>query len=166
MYNLNIFDVCHIQPTWNDIYFGVRNKFLDLESVREYAIRCLESNNDYSEEITELAWPNDDILNVIEIIEKILDKEHDKQSKVTSIKWQYCIIKSLLNERLSFEELSSKLDVIYADFNYPEDMEEFISYMPIKDDYNPTEHTKEENEKRILKKVYIFLDRKKDELNG
>ena len=112
----------------------------------------------------ELAWINDDILSAIEIIEKILDREHNTQSKATSIKWQYCIIKSLLNEKLSFEELSSKLDVIYADFDYPEDMEKFISYMPIKDDYNPTEHTREENEKRILKKVYDFLVRKKNEL--
>ena len=56
------------------------------------------------------------------------------------------------------------MDVIYADFDYPEDMEKFISYMPIKDDYNPTEHTREENEKRILKKVYDFLVRKKNEL--
>lgn len=56
--------------------------------------------------------------------------------------------------------------MIYADFDYPEDMEEFISYMPIKDDYNPTEHTKEENEKRILKKVYDFLERKNNELNS
>lgn len=165
MYNLDIFDVCQIQPTWNDIYFGLKNKFLELESVREYAVRCLESSNEYSEEITELALINDDILNVMEIIEKIIGKEHNTQNELTSIKWQYCIIKSLLNERLDFEELSSKLDVIYADFHYPEDMEEFISYMPIKDNYNPTEHTKEENEKRILRKVYDFLEKKMNELN-
>lgn len=45
-------------------------------------------------------------------------------------------------------------------------MEEFISYMPIKDDYNPSEHTKEENENRILKKVYDYLERKNNELNS
>ena len=37
----------------------------------------------------ELAWINDDILSAIEIIEKILDREHNTQSKATSIKWQY-----------------------------------------------------------------------------
>ncbi len=164
MYDLNIFDICCIQPTWYDIYFGIVNDFLELESVREYAIRYLEANADYTEEMMELLWSNDDRSSTIQIMKQIIDKEDDIQSSVASVKWQYSIIKSLLYQRLSFEELSSKLDGIYADFNYPQDMEEFVSYMPTKDDYNPTEHTKGENEKRILKKVDSFLQRKKKEL--
>lgn len=39
-------------------------------------------------------------------------------------------------------------------------MEEFISYMPVKDDYKPIEHSREENKKRILDKIEIFLAKK------
>lgn len=164
MYNLNIFDICHIQPTWNDIYFGIKNKLLGVESVREYAIKCLEVNDEYSQEITDLAWPNDDVLDVIKMIEKILEKEKHTQICECSIKWQYCIIKNLLNDKLSFEGLTSKLDEIYADFDYPEDMEEFISYMPVKDEYKPIEHSREENKKRILDKIDIFLAKKEQQI--
>lgn len=164
MYNLDIFDTYHMQITWYDIYFGVKNKLLDLKSVRDYAIRCLEVDDNYCQEVVELAWPNNDILSVIENIKKILDEEHNFNEALSSMKWQYCIIKYLVNKNMDFEELSDALDEIYADFNYPVDMEEFISYMPIKDDYNPTEHTKEENIERIRKKIDIFLEHKKKEI--
>lgn len=164
MYSLNVFDTCHVQPTWNDIYFGIKNKFLDLESVREYAMRCLELNDVYCQAVAELAWPNNDILSVTESIEKILDENHDLNGDVASIKWQYCIVKTLVKETMNFEDLSSRLDEVYADFDYPEDMEEFISYMPIKDGYNPMAHAKEENIKRILKKIDVFLEKKKWEI--
>lgn len=160
MYDLNIFDICHVRITWNDVYFGIKNGFLNLDCVRDYALRCIELNEDVFQEVIDLAWPNKDELSVIEIIKKILDKEQNFNVEKASMKWQYCIIKHLESKNLKPEELHSKLNELYADFNYPEDMEEFISYMPTKDGYNPTEHSKDENNKRILQKVADFLEKK------
>lgn len=164
VYNLDVFDAYHIQLTWDDVYYGVKNKLLNLEAVRDYAIRCLEMDDDYCQEVAELAWPNNDMLSVLESIEKILGEKHNLNETLSSMKWQYSIIKYLVNKNIDFEELSNALDEVYADFNYPEDMEEFISYMPIKDDYNPTGHTNEENTERIRKKIDMFLANKYEKL--
>lgn len=54
-----------------------------------------------------------------------------------------------------------RLSELYANLNYPEDMEEFIFYMPIKDNYDPSQHTKDENMTRLLEKLQIFLEEKR-----
>lgn len=164
MYHLNIFDKYCVHIDWHDVYWGLKKDFLDLEDVRDYALKCLEFDDFSCEEINDLAWKKDDKLLVFDYIEKIMKKKDkannediDEKSK---IKWQYCIIKSLRGSVLEYDVLSSKLDELYADFDYPEDMEGFISYMPINDGYNPIEHSKEDNVKRIMNKIDLFLDKK------
>ncbi len=44
------------------------------------------------------------------------------------------------------------------------DMEKFISYMPITDNYIPIEHTKEENENRLLANLDSFINGKLKEI--
>lgn len=127
-----------------------------------YAMRRLENDDKFCQVEAELAWPNDDILNVMENIEKILEHEQEISEDKISAKWQYCIIKYLRNQNMNFQDFSNKLDELYAEFNYPEEMDEFVSYMPVKDNYDSTEHTKEENRERILQKVDAFLDKKKN----
>ncbi|MFR1807541.1 MAG: DUF2247 family protein [Pygmaiobacter massiliensis] len=160
MYHLDVFDKYHVNITWHDIYLGLKKDFLNLEDVRDYALRCLESEANSCEEINDLAWKNDDKTFVFSCIEKIIKNKGIVNDEESKSKWQYCIIKSLRDSILNYQELSSKLDELYADFDYPEDMEEFISYMPIKDGYNPAKHSKEDNIQRIMNKIDLFLDKK------
>ena len=83
---------------------------------------------------------------------------------------EYVFKKLKENETLSEEEFANlreseknisklfeKINLIYEVFDYPFDMESFISYMPTDDDYIPKEHTQEENEKRLLSRLDSFI---------
>jgi len=164
MYDLSVFDENNVNITWSDVYYGVENNLLELVCVSEYAIRCIEKADDDCQEIMDLAWQNENKLDLLENMAKIIKKENKPDDYQSIIKWQYCIVKKLRNSQLEFEDLSDCLDEVYADFDYPEDMEEFVSYMPIKDDYNPSTHTREENIERRLRKVDEFLEREVNEM--
>jgi len=164
MYNLNIFDKNNMQITWCDIYYGIKNNLLDLKCVSDFAVRCLERNETNNQEIVELAWQSEDKDYLLKKISNIIKQSDEFSINQSELKWQYCIVKNLKIKQMEFDDLSNKLDELYASFNYPEDMEEFISYMPIKDNYDPTIHTREENMERIFKKIDEFLNKKLREI--
>jgi len=166
MYDLSIFDKNNVHITWSDVYYGIKKNLLELACVSEYAIRCIGKADDDCQEIMDLAWKNEDKLDLLENMAKIIKKENKSDDYQSKIKWQYCIVKKLRDSQMKFEDLSDYLDEVYADFDYPEEMEEFVSYMPIKDGYNPSTHTKEENIERRLRRVDEFLDSKENEIVG
>lgn len=49
------------------------------------------------------------------------------------------------------------IDMVYADFDYPEEVESLVSYMPSTDGYNPLAHTEEENKNNLHAKLVKFL---------
>ncbi|HLC07318.1 MAG TPA: DUF2247 family protein [Candidatus Babeliales bacterium] len=60
-------------------------------------------------------------------------------------------------------ELLEKIAEVYADFNYPPDMEELIYYMPAKN-YDPSQYSQHENEQRLLTLFDKFLEKEKNDL--
>lgn len=72
-------------------------------------------------------------------------------------KIRIAIIANLRESEKNISKLFEKINLIYEVFDYPFDMESFISYMPTDDDYIPKEHTQEENEKRLLSRLDSFI---------
>lgn len=58
------------------------------------------------------------------------------------------------------EEYLEEIENIYADFEYPEEMESFVRYMPSTDGYNPSLHSLAENESRLINNWKSYIDRK------
>lgn len=57
-----------------------------------------------------------------------------------------------------FEELLNQIAEVYADFNYPEDMDSFINYLPSKDNLQ-SKYSKEENITRLINLFNEFLNK-------
>lgn len=161
MFDLNLFVKHKIIPDWNDIYYGIANNYLSLKCVSEYATMCLKSSPQDETKLLELAWKSDDKEYLLETIKSISCIDN----KMSEDKWKYCIVKDLVENCCDKDKLFFQLDELYASFNYPVDMEEFVSYMPVKDNYDPSQHTQDENMNRLLEKVQIFLEKKKNILN-
>lgn len=158
MYNLDTFRKCNINPTWQDIYYGVKYNYLDKNSVSEFALSYIEQNVEL-EEVWELAWKNNEKDYILNKIENIIGTNFNEQASET--RWKYCIVKDIIEKYKDFDILAEKLDEVYADFNYPEDMEDFVSYMPVKDMYDVDKHTIRDNQERIIKKAKEFLEDKR-----
>jgi len=78
-------------------------------------------------------------------------------------KLRFCLLFDLRKQITQPELLLEKIAEVYADFNYPSDMEEFINYMPAKN-YDPSKYSITENRQRLLKKFDDFLNKEKSDL--
>lgn len=97
---------------------------------------------------------------------KLRTLEYDSAAWTTEErKLRLCLLLELTQQIPNKRELLEKIAEIYADFNYPEDMEEFIYYMPAKN-YDPSEYSLQENENRLINLFYNFLEEEKIKLQN
>lgn len=162
MYTIEIFKKYDVEVKWSTIYWGIKNNLLNIKSISDYTIDFIENHPNINiPELMELIWNNNEKVKVIELLETMERKEPDifKLSDTLDInKWRYCIVKSIRKSELSNSEILDKIEIIYADFDYPVELSEAVRYMPPQDGYNPLKHSKEENEQRMIKKIDEFLE--------
>lgn len=161
MYGINIFDKIKMPLDWALIYYGIKNEILSIDIAQEFACRKLEHDEQMSEEELVLSWNSNNRLDVLELIEKILEIQGnvDESIEKAKDKFRIAIIIHLRNTEKDVTKLLEQLNITYADFGYPVDMEKFISYMPNNDEYIPANHTFEDNRSCLLSKVDDFIDR-------
>lgn len=86
------------------------------------------------------------------------DINEDKKSKIRE-KWLYVILSWLWNNRINFEDPLSEVENIYADFDYPVQIESFIKYIPPTDGYDPSLYSYMKNIDRLMKSWESYLQK-------
>lgn len=159
MYGINIFDKIKMPLDWAMVYHGIKKNILDTDIAQELACRKLEHNEQLSEEELELSWNSNNRLDVLELIEKILDSQGNVEESIERAKdkIRIAIIIYLRETEKDKARLLERIDMIYADFDYPEDMDKLISYMPICDGSVPASRTIEDNRNYLLSKLDNFI---------
>lgn len=169
MYNIN-FDNHLNLINWSCIYWGIKEQLIEPENAVIYANKVIEKNPDIdSPEIIELLIideANND--NVLPLIERIFsEKKELDNKKASSIRiLRFILLYEIQRSITDNQELLEEIETIYADFNYPSDMEGFISYMPIQEaEYDVSMHSTQENEQRLINKFNIFMSEEFNILN-
>ncbi|MBP3041819.1 DUF2247 family protein [Bacillaceae bacterium Marseille-Q3522] len=170
-------DICRhskINFDWKTLYVGLKLGLISYSDISKFAIEYLESHTDSNNQyIIHLAWDNNDS-DCDEILMNVL-----KESKVNHLfpdsdvwqlekrKWRFYILSYLKNMYQSdFDELLNKIAEVYADMDYPEDMDNFINYLTPKDGYNPSQYSHEENVARLIKFFNNFLNKEQSYLEN
>ena len=78
---------------------------------------------------------------------------------------EICTIKKTFIKKYKNNELLYKIEEIYADFSYPEDMRHLIYYIP-SGNFDTSKHTKEECQQRLINLFYAFLQKEQSELSN
>lgn len=166
MYKINIFDNINMKIDWYMVYWGIKHKILSLDVAQDYACKRVEIENGISEEELELSWKSEDFLEVLDTIEKIPDFRCCNEEKLNRAKYmvRIAIIIYLRKTELDIVTLVEKIDMAYADFDYPTDMEKFISYMPIDDKDIQAKHTIDESRSYLLEKLDLFINEQMQKL--
>ncbi len=164
MYGINIFDKIKMPLDWAMLYYGINHEILSVDIAQKFACRKLEHDEQISEEELELSWNSNNRLDVLELIEKILDIQGnvDESIEKAKDKIRIAIIIYLRETEKDKERLLEQMDRIYADFDYPEDMEKFISYMPISDESISASHTVDENRNYLLSRIDNFIEEQQE----
>ena len=119
-----------------EISFGINKRLIQLVDLNQLVNSSLFKYPD-NEELLDLA------LNIL-LNESRVNIENSnlnlnisiKQENLIKNKWRYIILLWLFEDRDENSLDYDKINTIYADFNYPQDMEKFINYMPAQEKNN------------------------------
>ena len=163
MYSIN-FDKYFNLINWSCIYWGIREQLIGPKNAVIYAHKVIENNpNNDTPEIIELliidkANKND----VLTLIEKMFSAKKDLNTKKASAlrTLRLILLLEIKNSITDNQDLLNEIENIYADFDYPTDMEGFISYMPNQDnEYDVSKHSPQENIQHLVDKFNMFIDK-------
>ncbi|MGN0463441.1 MAG: DUF2247 family protein [Acutalibacteraceae bacterium] len=145
----------HAKLNWNDIFFAFCNWYINNESVIEFAkyvvddyindeivldLVCLSPN-----EVNRESLLNDFLLHLI-------DKNKMNEAKS---KFLYIVLSFIFDRKVFFEDPARAVEVVYADFNYPEEIKDFVRFMPVSKDVMGLEFDETE---RIFNNWKKYLD--------
>lgn len=159
-----IFKQFGVSYDWSTIYIGVKMNLIEISEISNFACEILQNETMSTGILIDLAWgineqERNQVLNKI-VIEFGLDnlKENSPKWREEVRKWRCCILRYIRQNIMNEEELFEKVIELYSILKYPEDMKEFIPYMPIEGDYNPLVHTKKENVNRLIGLLDNFIE--------
>jgi hypothetical protein len=173
-FSTNIFKKSKLNYDWKTLYVGLKLGLIEYSDITNFAVEFLASHPDSNNQnIIQLAWGGNDI-DYERLLENIL-----KESNVDDLfpdsdvwqfekrKWRFGILIYLKRiHQDDFEELLNKVAEVYADMDYPEDMDSFINYLTPKDGYNPSLHSPEENVARLINLFNNFLNQEQQFLQN
>jgi hypothetical protein len=168
-YPIKIFQNNDLDCSWVTIQVGWDLKRLDLHEVSKFAIYFLEMHpNIINEWISEFIFEVKDY-EVEELLRNIFKSlKLDFPIKQSSLwnqewrKWRYCIMSEMVKQILDIQELLVRVEGVYADFGYPQDMEHLIYYMPSNEANN---QGLEEACINLVKKINVFLQEERERID-
>ncbi|MBP2153427.1 MULTISPECIES: DUF2247 family protein [Erwinia] len=146
-----------IELNWDDISWGYKKHLIGWKDLVNYANKeiLLGNTNEFVNEISLI--DKNSTYRLDELLEKIVTSPDDYNNE----KWLYISLLQLFSLKESIEDPLGEVEKIYEDFDYPEDIESFVRYMPVNENYDPSKHTPEENTQRLYEKWALYLDSKK-----
>lgn len=100
-----------------------------------------------------------------ELLRKLVSGSPEKDGVFAQRKWLYLLLAWLFENKESVPDPLGDVETIYADFDYPPEIEGFVRYMPVTDAYDPSAHAKDENENRLFGKWREYLVTAESEFN-
>ncbi|MGX7420345.1 DUF2247 family protein [Carnobacterium gallinarum] len=136
------FSQAKIKWDWRELLFGVENNIIGRNDVINYATHILDEGILGFDLVLKVAIATEyeDILPYIHELSKL---ENFEDNQAIEDKWRYVILKELHDKKSDYDNFNEKVEEIYADFDYPEDMAGFIGYMPSIDGRNMEESWQE-----------------------
>lgn len=153
--------------TWDVICWGIEKDFIGSHTAIDYANEVIENMEakDASVIVELLILETINKNEVLPLVYRLITEE--EKQEIDAMKRLRYIVLDEIRKNEQGRELLSKAEEVFADFGYPSDMNSFIGYMPIENsDYNPDEHTQEENECRLIEELDSFLEREKRQWVG
>lgn len=145
--------------SWDVVYWGIKNDIISAESAVEYANKLIATYLDKDDPLLIELFILENVCKdeVLSLINKRVSPSASKECESLRT-LRYIILDGIKHSTKNDKDVIIELENIYADFDYPQDMNPFIGYMPVENDnYNPSVHTQQENEQRLIEKFDLFL---------
>lgn len=143
--------------TWSELLYGFLQGYIGWKTVVDYASKKTDEG-DLEADVIELAFVGkEDAWKVGDLLARLAVQKAESSHRNSAI-WLFIFLQWLFDNKDEFQDPLMEIEEVYADFNYPEEMREFVRYMPPNDGYRPDLHTAEENKQRLYAKWKQYLD--------
>ena len=123
-----------VKLNWYDILFATDNNYLSQKSVVEHAVVEMDENPNYQKTVLDLAILSpDEVALAYEIHKPLIElakQVSDEEKCGSKSKILYVLLKWIFENRECYLDPLTVVEIIYADFNYPESIISFVRYMP------------------------------------
>jgi len=154
----------HLVITWREALWGYDHQIFGWIDILDLAIERVRSDSNNQLEIELASLTKTDTQRIGELLRELALFSPDENNILIVKKWLYLTLAWLFENKESFDDPLSEVEIIYSNFDYPREIESFIRYMPVTDDYDPSLHTKNENENRLFENWKRYLDIAQNEL--
>lgn len=140
--------------TWQEIKFGIDHGIVTPYVAVENAVKTLvRETGEPDGDLCELASMKKgeyvhDCLEALVSMGSCMDTNYMKK------RWLVISLLWILANQDKFKDATVKIDQVYADFDYPECMKNFVSYMPSEE---PSLNSVEANVERMFSSLELFL---------
>lgn len=140
--------------SWREMRFGLVNELLDPEAPVELAV----------DQVAEIAEPPGALLELagtgrgeptMTLIEQLADGEPQRPENEIRDKWLYLVLAWIYEHRDEFPDPLQRVEEVYADFGYPDQIAKFVRYMPMD---APDLGSQEANERRLFERWKQYVE--------
>lgn len=156
---LSWFSELNSTPSWADLLEGLKRGIIDASDAINFAAKYWSNHpGSNAAALYDLvsAGPAD-----TEEVRQALEGLSGNALTETALavrRWRYLVLRHAIDATHDRLQIMQEIERVYADFGYPPEMEGLIYYMHPTDGYDPSVHTLEENQERILRLAMEFLD--------
>lgn len=149
--------------SWEVIFWGIKNEIIGADSAIAYANTLIKNNVNENEALIVNVLILEDVCkdNVLRLISKAAPGDNFGEYNSLRI-LRYIILNDIKDSAEENDTVLDAVENVYADFDYPSDMNPLIRYIPVENDkYDAFKHTQEENKQRLIEKFELFLKTEK-----
>jgi hypothetical protein len=137
--------------SWRDVRFGLVNQLLDARAPVELAVAQVGERAEPSVALLELAGAVKGEA-AFELVDHLANEEPPHSEDEIRDKWLYLVLAWLYEHRAEVPDPLQRVEEVYADFGYPEQLANFVRYLPME---GPGLGSREANERRLFERWYI-----------
>lgn len=145
--------------SWGDVAFGAAQGLLSVEEVARCALSCIDesTSDDVLPALLDLAYGGLPISDAVRVCESLASPE---ELSVAKNRWEYAAVRDVLARDTPIEQKLTDLADVYALFGYPKEMEDFVYYMPLREDHANPEASSMPSKVRLLANAEKYLQDK------
>jgi len=141
---------------WSDLAWACERSIIPWNFAVDFARENVTSDSPEIEKMICIA-PRHLEFDLIKMIMTLTDKNQGDELSVRR-KWLFIILKWVYINRDDYKDPLEEVEIIYADFEYPEVITPFVRYMPPDKSYNPRNFEYSENINRLYSNWKRYLD--------
>lgn len=142
--------------SWQEVHFGLVNELLDPDAVAKLASDEISNSEHCSDALLHLAVElKGQVPQMISAVKHLSSCELPISEGRIKDKWLYLVLAWTYVNRGIVPNPLQRIEEIYADFGYPEQISSFVRYMPM---VGPDLGSREANESRLLERWRQYLE--------